>query len=98
MDSKQAAVILRLLKSFANPDGDISNITESLEMGAEALELLAYLALDPNRVRQIASTDECFDGKWGYVHAPTGKFISRSADGGPLEFMDALRAAKEAAK
>ncbi len=93
MENKEAAGILRA-GIFQN-SGLHTSLEMALEMGAEAIELLDFFARDPGSVSQISSTDERLNRKWGYRTA-SGRFTSRSKTGDPLEFMDALRAARKA--
>lgn len=64
MSGPQAAQTLRLLKPFCNPSGEKSDITEAMEMGATALELIEWMTEDGgHNIRKVQ--DEWYGGRNG---------------------------------
>ena len=64
MSGRQAAQTLRLLKPFCNPSEEQSDITDAMEMGATALELIEWMMEDGgHNIRKVQ--DEWYGGRNG---------------------------------
>jgi hypothetical protein len=64
MSGPQAAQTLRLLKPFCNPSGEQSDITDAMEMGATALELIEWMMEDGgHNIRKVQN--EWYGGRNG---------------------------------